>query len=200
MEAYLLTGLAMCLILVVALVATAYLAVYFNRRGKADLESALAPLARAIDGTVDLEDAQVSGRWEGYPVYARMANASEGPGRVFQADVVDSAGGTSWQYTSNPVTTRQQARSVEFSGPEALRSTIEPAIEEGMRAVLEPDHERYRVEYRVEDGIVRLIRAMRTRRDIPDVAILTEELSMLVKVAMANRTFMQAPAASEARR
>lgn len=181
----------MCLILLLALVATAYLAVFFNRRAKADLSAALAPLADAVDGNLNLDEAEIAGRWKGYPVYARMANASEGPGRVFQVDVVDAAGGEPWQLTSNPVSKGSEARTIEFSGPDALRTIVEPLIDDGLRAVLDPDTERYRVEYLMQQGFVRLVRAMRTRRDIPSVSTLTSELDTLVAVAEANRRYMQ---------
>lgn len=190
MEAYLLTGLAMCLIIFVALAGTAYLAVYFNRRAKADLQAALDPLAVAVDGEVDLDEAEVTGRWGGYPVYARMANATEGPGRVFQVDVVDAAGGGAWQYTSTP-SRGDDARVVEFTGPAPLRATIEPQIDAGARSVLDPESERFRVEYMVEQGFVRLVRAMRTRRDIPSVDVFERELDMLTQMADANRVFIE---------
>lgn len=190
MEAYLLTGLAMCLIIFVALAGTAYLAVYFNRRAKADLQAALDPLAAAVGGEVNLDEAEVTGRWAGYPVYARMANATEGPGRVFQVDVVDAAGGEAWQYTSTPGR-GEDARTVEFTGPAALRARFEPRIEAGARAVLDPETERFRVEYLVEQGFVRLVRAMRSRRDIPGVEVFERELDMLTQVAEANRAFIE---------
>lgn len=194
-QAYVLTGLAMCLILVVSLVATAYLAVYFNRRAKADLEAALSPLAAAIDGAVNLDEAEVTGAWQSWPVYARMANANEGPGRVFQVDIVDAAGGASWQYTSNPPTSRQPERKVEFSGQDSVRALIEPIIDRDVVAVLDPESERYRVEYLVEQGFVRMTRAMRTRRDIPSVDTFQSVVTLLTRIATANREYMESGAA-----
>jgi hypothetical protein len=187
---YLLTGLAMCLIVLIALVGTAYLAVHFNRRGKADLQAALAPLAASIDGSVNLDEAEVVGRRDSWPVYGRMANASEGPGRVFQVEVVDAAGGTPWQYTSNPIR-KENPRTVEFTGTGSLREVVEPMIDAGAGAVLDPDKERFRVEYSVEKGIVRLTRAMTTRRDIPSVETFTQEVDMLAAVAAANRAWIE---------
>lgn len=190
MNAYVLTALAMCLIVLVALVGTAYLAVYFNRRGKADLQAALELLAATIDGTVNLDEAEVAGRRGRWPVFGRMANASEGPGRVFQVEVVDAAGGESWQYTSNPVR-KERPRTVEFSGPDALRATVEPTIDTGVAGIIEPDRERFRVEYSAEKGIVQLVRAMQTRRDIPSAETFSREVDLLTEVAEANRSHVE---------
>lgn len=192
---YLVTGLVMCLVVLVALVATAYLAVYFNRRAKADLEAALAPLAERIDGRIDLDEAEVAGNYGGFPVFARMANATEGPGRVFQTDVLDSAGGEGWQLTSNPISKSSTERTVEFAGPDALRSMVEPQVEGAIRSFLDPDTERFRVEYLVEKGFIRLVRAMRTRRDIPNVDVFGQELDMLTAVADVNRSYMESRSA-----
>lgn len=181
----------MCLVLLIALAATAYLAVFFNRRAKADLEAALAPLASAIDGSIDLDEAQVTGTFEGFPVYARMANASEGPGRVFQTDVVDAAGGEGWQYTSNPVTKSGDPRAVSFSGSKQVETIVGPIIERGASGFLDLDSERFRVEYMPEQGFIRLVRAMRTRRDIPEVDVFTQQLQMLTAVATRNRAYME---------
>jgi hypothetical protein len=187
---YVWTALAMCLIVLIALVGTAYLAVYFNRRGKADLLAALEPLAAIIDGTVSLDEAQVAGRRGRWPVYGRMANASEGPGRVFQVEVVDGAGGEDWQYTSNPVR-KERPRTVEFAGPDALRAVVEPIIDVGVAGIIDPDRERFRVEYSAEKGIVQLVRAMQTRRDIPPADTFSREVDLLTAVAEANRAFVE---------
>lgn len=188
---YVLTTLAMCLIVLVALVGTAYLAVYFNRRGKADLAEALEPLAKEIDGTVNLDEAEVTGRRGRWLVFGRMANASEGPGRVFQVDVVDAVGGADWQYTSNPPR-REQPRSVTFTGPDTLRAVIEPIIDNGIDGLIDPSYERFRVGYSAARGTVELTRAMRTRRDIPPADTFSREIDMLIEVAEANRSFVEA--------
>ncbi len=180
----------MCAIVLIALVGTAYLAVYFNRRAKADLLAALEPLAETIDGTVNLDEAEVTGRRGRWPVYGRMANASEGPGRVFQVDVVDAAGGESWQYTSN-VPRKQQPRSVEMSAPDGLRSRIEPLIDAGFDGIIDPERERFRVDYSAAKGTVQLIRAMQTRRDIPTADTFSREVDVLTRIAAANREFVE---------
>jgi hypothetical protein len=193
---YVMTALAMCLIVLIALVGTAYLAVHFNRRGKDDLRMALEPLAASIDGDVNLDQAEVAGKRGRWPVYGRMANASEGPGRVFQVEVVDAAGGAAWRYTSNPAR-GDRPRSIEFDGPDVLRAVIEPIIEQGSGAVLDPGRERFRVEYSPEQGIVRLVRAMTTRRDIPAVETFSREVDMLTEVAEANRAHAERAAGEQ---
>jgi hypothetical protein len=180
----------MCVIVLIALVGTAYLAVYFNRRGKADLLAAVEPLAAAIDGSVNLDEAEVAGKRGRWPVYGRMANASEGPGRVFQVDVVDAAGGDDWQYTSNPPR-KEQPRSIEFSGPDALRQLFEPIIESGTAGIVDPDRERFRIVYSAAKGTVQLIRAMQTRRDIPTAETFAREVDLLTRIAETNRAFVE---------
>ncbi len=191
MDPYLLTGLAMCLVLLLSLGGTAYLAVYFNRRAKADLAAAYVPLAEHVGGTFDLETAEISGTHNGYPVFARMANASEGPGRVFQTDVLDSAGGAGWRYTSNPPSKRQPTRTTDFSGTDEIRRNVEPILDATPSNFLDPEEERFRVEYLPEQGLVRLVRAMRTRRDLPDVGTLGAQLNMLTDIAGRNRDLIE---------
>ena len=83
----------MCIIVLLSLAGTAYLAVYFNRRAKDDLELRLEPIAETIDGQVNLDDARVDGRYHGQIAIARLANAPGGFGRLFHVELVDSAGG-----------------------------------------------------------------------------------------------------------
>src|SRR5690242_17518785 len=92
----------MCVIVGLSLAGTAYLAVVFNRRAKRDLTAALAPLAEVVSGESHVEDAFVKGRYAGHIAEGRMANASEGVGRVFRTEIVDPAGGTAWRLTSTP--------------------------------------------------------------------------------------------------
>lgn len=188
---YVATGLAMCAVIFVALAGTAYLAVFFNRRAKADLQAALDPLANLVNGTVDLENAEVSGSYEGYPVFGRMANASEGPGRVFQVDLLDAAGGATWVYTSNQHASAGEPRTVEFDGPDDLARLVTKVIDDHVDEILEPDRERFRVEYLRDQGFLRLVRSMRTRRDIPDAGIFEKQLVLLRAMAEVNRPYMQ---------
>ena len=101
MNPYLATGIAMCAISIIAIVLTAYLATHMNRKAKADLAERLQPLADLLDGELKAEEVTVSGRWQDHIAEGRMANALDGPGRVFFTRIIDSAGGASWTWTSS---------------------------------------------------------------------------------------------------
>jgi hypothetical protein len=82
MSPYVTFALAMCAIVFLALAGTAYMAVYFNRRAKADLQAALAPLADVIAGEIDLDEASVTGRYRGQIAQGLVATLPGGMGRV----------------------------------------------------------------------------------------------------------------------
>ena len=188
MNPYVQITLVMCGIVFVALAATAYLAVMFNRRAKVDLEAALRPLAERIDGDLDLENASISGRDEGTLVAARMTNAAEGPGRVFQTEIVDAAGGCGWEYTSSPPRRAGGEPRVEFASPQAdLRELLPSLSDDSVRQVTDMGRERFRLDYDPDAGVVRLTRSMRTRRDIPDVAAFDRQLAYLTELGNQNR-------------
>lgn len=191
MNPYVLTGLVMCLVVLVALAGTAYLAVFFNRRSKADLQQALEPLATLLNGSVNLEGAEVSGRLDGYPALARMANASEGPGRVFQVELLDAAGGVAWVYTSNQHASSGRPPTVDFSGPGDLEPLVSKVVSDHIDAILEPERERFRVEYLKDLGVLRFVRSIRSRREIPNATSLETQLEMLRSMAVVNRSFME---------
>lgn len=189
----------MCLVVVLSIAATAYLAVFFNRRAKADLTLALTPLAELVDGEMDLEEAEVLGRFDGEHVKARMANASEGPGRVWQAELLDAAGGLGWEYTSSLPKGEETVARVEFecTNPDMLQflPSLDPSDVTG---VANPLHERFRLEYNPESGFLRYIVPMVNRRDIPDVDKLRMQLTFLVRLAKENRTAQESlPVATE---
>lgn len=188
MNPYIQVALVMCGIVFVALAATAYLAAMFNRRAKVDLEAALRPLAERIDGDVDLEQASISGRDERTLVAARMANAAEGPGRVFQTEIVDAAGGCGWEYTSSPPRRAGGEPRVEFASARAdLRELLPSLADDSVRQVADVERERFRVNYDPDAGVLRLTRAMRTRRDIPDVAAFDRQIAYLTELGNQNR-------------
>lgn len=194
MNAYVQFGLAMCVIVLIALFGTAYLAVMFNRRAKADLAAALAPLAELTAGTVDLEEATVSGTYRGHLVFGRMANASEGPGRVFQTDLIDAAGGTSWQWTTTAAKSAAEPPKERWEPKEtSVQELLGPPLRGGIATVLDPRQDRGRVEYDAEAGRLRFVRPMRTRRDIPEVADFQRQLDFLVELGPENRRAHGAP-------
>ena len=102
MNPYLATAIAMCAIVLISLAGTAYLAAMFNRRAKADMRARLDPLAAAIDGTADVEEARLEGRYNGQIAIGRVSNAPGGFGRLFHVELVDSAGGEKWEWSSLP--------------------------------------------------------------------------------------------------
>lgn len=194
----------MCLIVFLALAATAYLAVFFNRRAKADLQSALDPLAELVHGSVDLENATVTGTFEGQIVAARMANAEGGAGRVFQTELVDPAGGVGWVFTSSPPRERGGEPRIEFA-PDlpALREML-PSLNTALpEEVADAKRERVRVSYHPDAGFLRLVKGMKTRRDIPDAEHLRAQLSLLLRLGDENRAVqerLRAEAAEETQR
>ena len=188
-DPYVQTALVMCGIVFVALAATSYLAVTFNRRAKDDLRAALTPLAERIGGTVDLDRATISGRYGRTMVEARVTNAAEGPGRVFQIDVIDAAGGCDWVYTSSPPRREGADQRIEFASERAdLRELLTSLQGDAVRTAAEPERERFRIEYHPDTGSIRLTRPMRTRRDIPDTATFERQLAFLVQLGDENRS------------
>lgn len=192
MNPYVQTALVMCGIVFLALAATSYLAVMFNRRAKEDLEAALRPLAERISGDLDLEKATVTGRDGTTLVAARMTNASEGLGRVFQTEIVDAAGGCRWEYTSSPPRRDGGVPVLEFASERAdIRELLPSLKDEAVRSVADPLREQFRLEYDPEAGVVRLTRAMRTRRDIPDTVAFDRQLAYLIQLGDENRAAQQ---------
>lgn len=191
---YVMTGLAMCLVIGVALVGTAYLAVYFTRRAKADLEKLLTPLANHLDGEVDLENASISGTWNGTIAMARMAGAAGGTVRVWQVDLIDAAGGDAWNYVySRPKPKRNQVEpeiDIVTENPDIAgrlgaidRATIEP---------IQPDATDWvQVEYNPVGGYVRVARPMHGRNDIPGVERFEVDLRFLQEIGDENRALQQ---------
>ena len=194
MNPYVSAGLAMCAVLFVSLALTAYLAVYFNRRAKADLQAALDALAEPIEGSVDLENAQVSGRYDRKLVTGRMTHAEGGPVRVFQIDVIDSAGGTGWVYVSlapkkdgTPRTHEFQSENGELESSLSLLGTPDLFARMGAR------DEWIQIEYSPEGGYVRVTRPMGTRKDLPDAEAFVAQIEWLSRLGDQNREVQHQP-------
>ena len=176
----------MCIIVLLSLAATAYLAIYFNRRAKEDLEQRLRPLAEVTDGQVNLDEARVDGRYHGQIAIARLANAPGGFGRLFHVELVDSAGGQEWEWSSLPDKKRQgPVRS--FTGGATLRDRLGIDFDHSATVVQDDQHQRFGFAYDPAAGMVRLTREMRTRLDIPDVETFTHQLESLERMGEANR-------------
>ena len=187
MNPYLATAIAMCVIVLISLAGTAHLAAMFNRRAKADLRERLVPLAATIAGEADVEEARVEGRYEGQIAIGRVANAPGGFGRLFHVELVDSAGGEKWEWSSLP----------QKKLPDPIRTFEgEPSLQERLgidfpaeAAAVVPDdrHQRFGFLYDPDAGMVRLTREMRTRLDIPDAETFTRQLETLRRLGEANR-------------
>jgi hypothetical protein len=183
---YLQTALAMCVIVLLSLAGTAYLAMMLNRRAKADLLERLTPLAEAIDGTVDVDEARVEGRYQGQIAVARVANAPGGFGRLFHVELVDSAGGEGWEWSS--LVEKKQPEPVRtFEGDAALRERLGIDFEEIATVVPDNRAQRFGFLYDPAAGMVRLTREMRSRLDIPDAETFTRQLAALQRLGEANR-------------
>ena len=184
----------MCFVVFLSLGATAYLAMMFNRRAKADLSQALVPLAELVGGEVDIEEATVRGRYAGHLVEGRMARAEEGPGRVFQTSIIDAAGGSSWERTSTPAKQGDEPPRIAFvsTNPD-LESAITVEWVRMVEPLLQPRTDRYRIDYDPDGGRLRFQRPMRTRRDIPSQDAFRRQLDLLVAIGPLNRRAQGAP-------
>jgi hypothetical protein len=190
---YLAVTLVMCGVIFLALAATAYMAVYFTRKAKADLAAALAPLAASIEGEADIEEATIEGRYNGKLTLARMAHAEGGPVRVFQIDVIDSAGGEKWLFVAYPAKGTTEFRP-EGSQMIAQLPTLQ-APDLADRLGVHSDW--YQLDYSPEGGHVRLTTPMSTRKDIPPVDIFARQLEVLDGLSDENRAMQERNATRE---
>jgi hypothetical protein len=185
---YLATTIAMCVIVLLSLAGTAYLAAVFNRRAKADLQTRLEPLAAAIDGVADVEEARVEGRFRGQIAIGRVANAPGGFGRLFHVELVDSAGGVSWEWSSLP-DKKGSGLTRTFEGNPAVKERLLSWIDFEEAATVVPDDraQRFGFLYDPAAGMIRLTREMRTRLDIPDAEMFIRQIEALQRMGEANR-------------
>jgi hypothetical protein len=185
---YLATAIAMCVIVLLSLAGTAYLAAAFNRRAKSDLQTRLEPLAAAIDGEADVEEARVEGRFRGQIAMARVANAPGGFGRLFHVELVDSAGGMAWEWSSLP-DKKGSGLTRTLEGDPEMKERLLSSFDFEEAATIVPDDraQRFGFLYDPAAGMVRLTREMRTRLDIPDAETFTRQLETLQRIGEANR-------------
>ena len=192
MNPYVTTGLAMCAIVFVALFGTAYLAVFFNRRAKADMEAALKPLAEAVNGTVDVDESTIQGRYGGTIAQARVTGAEGGAGRVFQIDLIDAAGGTRWRYRSIAHRDRPEpTHEFDSDRPDLCLALDDQFTMDKLQTIANPSKHWFWLEYDPNAGFVRLTSPMQTRRDLPDVEAFTRRLVYLRALGDANRRVQQ---------
>ena len=195
MNPYLSFSIAMCAVVIVALAGTAYLASYFNRRSKKDMEYALQPLANIIDGEMEVDEGHISGRYKGQLAEGKVATMPGGMSRIFLTSIVEGAGGQSWEWTLT--------RSKEPGGPDESRFKEDlPGVTDVLEPILLPLKDDpdlagiwFRVDYDPASGILKLTRPVRVRRDIPGAAAYQRFLDVLIATAAVNRA-AQGPAAA----
>lgn len=194
MNPYVQITLVMCAVIFIALFATAYMAMYFTRRAKADLEAALIPLAAVLDGSQSIEEAHATGRYEGKLAFGRMANAEGGPVRVFQTEVIDAAGGESWLYVRYP------AKGVVEFRPEGspLKAQFPELSAADLPQTLGTHTDWIQIEYSAEGGHVRLTVPMDTRKDIPSAEVFRGQLAWLDQLSDHNRALQQGASTNDA--
>ncbi len=187
MNPYVAVTLVMCGMIFLALAATAYMAVYFTRKAKADLERALTPLAGIVDGKADVENAQVEGRFSGKLAFGRMAHAEGGPVRVFQTELIDAAGGEKWLYVAYP------ARGTTEFRPEGspMFQTLGVLNRSDLATALAVKSEWFQLDYSPEGGYVRLTMPMSTRKDIPPADEFRGQLAVLNDLSDENRAMQE---------
>jgi hypothetical protein len=185
---YLATAIAMCVIVLLSLAGTAYLAAVFNRRAKSDLQARLEPLATAIDGVADVEEARVEGRFRGQIAIGRVANAPGGFGRLFHVELVDSAGGMPWEWSSLP-DKKGPGLTRTFEGDLGVKERLLAGIDFEDAATVVPDNraQRFGFLYDPAAGMIRLTREMRTRLDIPDAETFIRQIETLQRIGEVNR-------------
>ena len=188
MNPYLATAIAMGVIVLLSLAGTAYLAAVFNRRAKSDLQARLEPLAAAIDGETDVEEARGEGRLRGQSAIGRVANAPGGFGRLFHVELVDSVGGVPWEWSSLP-DKKGPGLTRTFEGDPGVKERLLSRIDFEEAATVVPGDraQRFGFLYDPAAGMIRLTREMRTRLDIPDLATFTRQLETLQRIGEANR-------------
>jgi hypothetical protein len=177
----------MCGIIFLALAATAYMAVFFTRRAKADLEAALTPLAELLGGEANVDEAEVSGRHRGKLAFGRMAHAEGGPVRVFEVELIDAAGGEGWLYVEYPAKGTREFR----PEPPTVAAGIPELQDRSLASRLGVHAAWYQLDYSPDAGHVRLTTPMDTRKDIPSAEVFQQQLDVLDRISDRNRELQE---------
>lgn len=188
MNPYLSFAIAMCAIVLLSLFATSYLAVRFNRAAKRDLENALVPLARVLDGEIILDDARVSGRFADHLASGQVVRAWNGQGQAFRTELVDPAGGEGWSMSR---TDAKQQRLDQQNVDRRIEGAF--AKHAGKLIGLENDETPFQLAYDPRAGTLALSQPMRGRRDIPSSEVFKDRLGALVSLGPVNRAVQNAP-------
>jgi hypothetical protein len=190
----------MCLVIFIALFGTGYLAVYFTRRAKADLERLLVPLAESIGGEADVEEAQVQGKWNRTIAQGRMASAAAGTVRLWQSDVIDAAAGAGWNYVysrPNPKKKNPDAEIDIVTESPPIREWLETWTVDDLAPIRPDATDWVQVEYSPGAGYVRVARPMHGRNDIPTPEAFEADLEFAEEVGNRNRAIQEKLATKE---
>lgn len=201
MNPYVATGLAMCLVILIALVSTGYLAVYFTRRAKADLERLLVPLAESIDGEADVEEAEVKGTWNSALVMGRMASAAAGTVTIWQTDLIDSAAGVAWNLVYSRPNPKKKVPNAEIeivTDSAVLRLWLETWSVDDLAPIRPEETDWVQVEYSPTGGYIRIARPMHGRNDIPSSDVFAQDLDFAAHIGVENGTRQHGPVAENA--
>jgi hypothetical protein len=179
----------MCGVVLLALAGTAYMAVFFTRRARADLEASLKPLAETLNGEANVEDGEVSGQYKGQLAFGRVGMAENSMNvRVFQVVLIDAAGGAGWLYAiirpRKPDASWEER--IEPEGFDLLARYPLLQVSNQPPALL-ADVNWAQVEYSADAGHVRITKPMLTRKDIPDLEEFTALLAYADEIARVNR-------------
>lgn len=189
---YVVFGLVMLGVVIVSLLVTGNLAATFNERAKSDLKAALEPLAAMLDGTVDVENASVTGRFHGQITTGQVVSGPGGMGRLFQTTYVEPAGGAKWSAVVTRPKSEEAAWERTFEGePDAMKPFVHKYLDD-----LLPYPGWFELIYEPDAGSLRLTRAMQSRRDIPIADRFALYLETLESVAAENRRVQTGEAAT----
>ena len=133
-----------------------------------------------------IEEARLEGRYNGQIAIGRVSNAPGGFGRLFHVELVDSAGGEKWEWSSLPQK-KPPALIRTFEGGPALEERLGIDFPEVAKVVPNDEQERFGFLYDPDAGMMRLTREMRTRLDIPDAETFLRQLATLQELGEANR-------------
>jgi hypothetical protein len=166
MSPYIIFGLAMLGIVIFSLVVTGNLAASFNERAKRDMRASLEPLAELLEGTVDVDEAKVEGRYHGQITTGQVVPGPGGMGRMFQTTYIEPAGGTAWKAVVRRPKTEGEEWERTFEGSGEPVSPPQDDIFQLLDGLL-PYPGWFELKYDPAAGMLTLTRAMQTRRDLP---------------------------------
>jgi hypothetical protein len=178
-------GLAMLGIVIFSLVVTGNLAAGFNERAKRDMRASLEPLAEQLDGTVNVDEAKVEGRYHGQITTGQVVAGPGGMGRLFETSYIEPAGGSGWRAVVRRPKSDGEEWERTFDGAEALAGLGTDVC--GLLDALLPYPGWFELKYDPDGGSLKLTRAMQSRRDVPTAERFALYLQTVEAAGRANR-------------